>query len=77
MEIKLMNREYKCKKWLGTLKWAHWKQKWKNHWTGTLNDRDGRGKRGRNLGVHTTEVLSETLKQEDISWLSSGIILSY
>lgn len=29
------------------------------------------------LVLHTTEVLSETLKQEDISWLSSGIILSY
>lgn len=29
------------------------------------------------LGAHTTEVVSEALKQEDISWLNSGIILRY
>jgi len=38
-EMKEMNRGYKYKEPFGTLKWAHWKQKWKNHWTGTLNDR--------------------------------------
>jgi len=29
------------------------------------------------LSAHTIEVVSETLKQEDISWLNSEIILRY
>lgn len=29
------------------------------------------------LSVHTIEVVSETLKEEDISWLNLGIILRY
>lgn len=56
MAMKEMNRGYKCKEPFGTLKLAQWKQKWKKHWTGTLNDRDGRGKCRGNLPLLCTQL---------------------